>query len=314
MVSNVQAPLYSVKFYRDNVYKLIRFKRPLLPHVPGKREDRGEEVSGEKLSQALSRARSVIFQVAFCNDWDFFFTGTIDPAKYNRYHLGDFYKFFTQWLRDYRKKYHCDIKYLFVPELHQDGAIHVHGFIRGVPQNRLRLFIPGLEPQELVDAGYLNWPDYQKKFGFCSMASINNPEAAAHYITKYISEDFGRCAVDYGGHLYRCSIGLARAFPIGYIYQSYAVLDAYLEYDGTFCSNGWVRDVDWSFWLSYLPVDGVLPDLDYSDDDLVFISNADANFEQLAIAGWCNGNTPDSASGAVGSIPAPATIGGVYDG
>lgn len=283
MTSNVQAPLYSVKFYRDNVYKLVKFKRPLFPHAPGQREDRGEDASGEKLSQALSRARSVIFQVAFCNDWDFFFTGTVDAAKYNRYQWAEYYKSFTQWLRDYRKKYRCDIKYLFVPELHEDGAIHIHGFIRGIPQSRIRKFIPGLEPQKLVDAGYLNWPDYQQKFGFCSMGAINNPEAAANYITKYITEDFGRCAVQFGGHLYRCSIGLARALPMGYVYQSYIALDAFLDHDAMFCSSGWVRDVDWSFWMQYIPVDELLPDLEYPEDIPVAMSNVDMEFEQLSL-------------------------------
>ena len=284
MTSSVPCPVYSVKFYRDNVYKLIRFKRPLFPHVSGKREDRGEEeVPGEKLSQALSRAKSVIFQVAFCNDWDFMFTGTIDPAKYNRYQLNAFYKSFTQWLRDYRKKYHCDIKYLFVPELHKDGAIHLHGFVRGIPQDRLCPFVRGIHPQKLVDGGYLNWPDYQKKFGFCSLDVPRDLEAVANYVTKYITKDLGSHAVEYGGHLYRCSIGLARALPMGYVYQSYAVLDAYLAYDGTFCSNGWVRGVDWSFWLEYLPVDGILPDLEYPEDIPVVVSNADIELEQLSL-------------------------------
>ena len=47
-------PRYSVHFYREGVYKLVRFNRPLIPHVPGEREGRGEEVPGEKLSQAIS--------------------------------------------------------------------------------------------------------------------------------------------------------------------------------------------------------------------------------------------------------------------
>lgn len=282
MTSAVQYPLYSVKFYRDNVYKLVKFKRPLVPRLPGKREGREEETSGERLSQSLSRTRSVIFQLAFCNDWDFFFTGTIDPAKYNRYQWKDYYTAFTQWLRDYRKKYHCDIKYMFVPELHKDGAVHIHGFVRGIPQDRLRLFIPGLEPQDLVNKGYLNWPDYQKKFGFCSLGSIENLEATAHYVTKYITEDLGRSAVDFGGHLHRESLGLNREVSMGYVYQSYAALDVYLDYDAMFCSTGWVRDVDWSFWLQYIPVDAELPPLEYSGDVPVMMSNLDV-FEQLSL-------------------------------
>lgn len=69
MTSGVLAPRYSVKFYREGVYELIRFKRALSPHLPPKREE-GESIPEEKFSQAICRARSVIFQVAFCNDWD----------------------------------------------------------------------------------------------------------------------------------------------------------------------------------------------------------------------------------------------------
>lgn len=305
MMSGVQCPRYSVHFYRDDVYKLVKFKRPLFPHVSARREDRGEEVPAEKLSQAVSRARSVVYQLAFCNDWDFFFTGTIDPAKYNRYHLADFYKSLTQWIRDYRKKYRCDLKYLFIPELHEDGAWHIHGFVRGIPENRLCPFIPGLHPKHLVDGGFMNWPDYQKRFGFCSLDVPRNLEDISGYITKYVTKDLGRCVSEYGGHLYRCSIGLARAFPMGYVYQSYAALDIYLDYDGMFCSNGWVRDVDWSFWLKFIPVDGVLPDLEYPEELPVVMSNVE--MEQFAIAGWCNGSTSGSALEDAGSTPAPAT-------
>lgn len=305
MTSAVLGPRYSVKYYRDGMYKLIRFKNPLLPRSLEKRQDRGEAVPDGKLSQAISRAKSVIFQVAVCNDWDFFFTGTIDRTKYDRYHLKAYYTAFTQWIRDYRKKYGCDLKYLFVPELHEDGAWHIHGFVCGIPSDRLRRFIPGLEPQDLVDAGHLNWPDYQQKFGFCSLAVPRDLEAISHYITKYITKDLGSHVVDYGGHLYRCSVGLARAVHEGYIYQSYVVLDSYLEHDGMFCSTGWVRGVDWSFWMQYIPVDGELSPLEAPEDVPVLMSNVDV--EQLIIAGWCNGSTPGSEPGDAGPTPAPAT-------
>lgn len=286
MAANVQFPQYSVKYYREGVYKLTRFHRPLMPHLPGDWQE-GESAPDEKLAQAISRARSVIYQVAFCNDWDYFFTGTISPDKYNRYHLADFYKSFTQWLRDYRKKYRCDLKYLFVPELHEDGAWHIHGFVKGIPEGKLCSFIRGLHPRDLVDNGYLNWPDYAKKFGFCSLAEIKDLECAAGYVTKYVTKDLARCVTDYGGHVYRCSIGLARALPMGYVYGSYAALDAYLEYDGVFCSNGWVRGVDWLFWLDYISVDGELPPIEYLEDIPVMMTNTD--MQQLTIEEWSEG-------------------------
>lgn len=67
-------PNYSVKFYRDGFYKLVRFNRPLVPHLI---EDRAGERDSDsfpdgKFSQAVSRARSVVSQVVLCNDWDYF--------------------------------------------------------------------------------------------------------------------------------------------------------------------------------------------------------------------------------------------------
>ena len=104
-------PTYSIKYFRPGMYKVVKFHRGFAPHLPSDREvleERGEE--GGKYSQAISRAKSVIYQVAVCNDWEWFVNFTIDPKKYDRYSFGPFYKKFTQWLRDYRKKYGCKIK------------------------------------------------------------------------------------------------------------------------------------------------------------------------------------------------------------
>ena len=72
-----------------------------------------------------------------------------------------------------------------------------------------------------------------------------------------------------------------------------------------FCSNGWVRGVDWSFWMQYIPVDGELSPLEAPEDVPVLMSNVDV--EQLTIAGWCSGSTPGSEPGDAGPTPAPAT-------
>lgn len=266
-------PSYSVKYYREGFYKLIRFKHPLMPHVPPQREQDRPEACEGKFSQAYARARSVVFQLAICNDWDYFFTGTIDKDKFDRYDLGKFYKAFSQWIRDQSKKYGCKIQYVFVPELHKDGAYHLHGFLRGVPEDRLSPFIKGLHPAFLVDNNYVNWTDYQKKFGFCSLSPIQDLVAAAFYITKYISKDMISSISGYGVHTYRASIGLARALPLGYVYGSYIALDAHLTDDGQYCDTAYVRDVSWDFWLPFLSDDGVdwwLPSYDRPEEPVVF--------------------------------------------
>ena len=57
-------PVYSVKYFRDGYYKLIRFNTPRIPRLPTPRDAFGD--AEKKLSQAIARARSVITQVAIC--------------------------------------------------------------------------------------------------------------------------------------------------------------------------------------------------------------------------------------------------------
>lgn len=253
-------PQYSVKYYTDDLYKLVKFNRPLMPRQSEKvsRECPNERALDEsgKYYSAISRAKSTIYQIGVCNDWPFFCTFTIDPDKWNRYEFAPFYKAFTQWIRDYRKKYKCKIEYCFVPERHKDDAWHLHGFIRGIPMSHLSKFVRFKHPQELVDGNFLNWEACSEKFGYCSLGFIKSSLGAAAYVTKYITKDLLRCNSSYGAHLYMCSIGLRRAVSLGYVYGEHSRLDAMLTEKGTFCQTGWVKSVEygplWQFDAEFL--------------------------------------------------------------
>ena len=43
--------------------------------------DKGDDVErfNERMSQSISRTKSRIFELAGCNPWDWFFTGTLNP-------------------------------------------------------------------------------------------------------------------------------------------------------------------------------------------------------------------------------------------
>lgn len=279
------SPSYSVKYYRDGFYKLVRFDRGLSVRLPNddKVLDQKEKSDG-KLSQSLSRARSVVLQVGLCNDWDYFFTGTINPSWFDRYDLDGFYKVFSQWIRDCRKKYDCKIQYCLVPELHKDRAWHLHGFLRGIPRSMLSEFVPGIHPQKLIDNGFLNWGLYSQKFGFCSLAPIRDSIGCAFYVSKYITKDSAASVADFGAHTYYCSIGLKRAQPLGFVFGRFSALDRYITNDCQFCSFGYVDDCPWHFWLDYLSCDEVLDlgDSCYSEEVPV-LSNVPLDDLQLSI-------------------------------
>lgn len=170
-----------------------------------------------KLDNNISRARSAVYELAACNEWDLFVTFTLDKEKYDRYSLPKFRKDMAQFVRDKRKKYGAKITYLLIPERHKDGAWHMHGFMTGVPDEALRAFtLQERLPRKIrarLKAGkaVYTWEEYARKFGFADIERIENREAAAKYITKYVTEDLTRSVTECGAHTYYASQGLKRA-------------------------------------------------------------------------------------------------------
>lgn len=163
--------------------------------------------SDEKLRRNLFRARNTIFEYAYCNEWDYFFTGTLDSTKISRDDLTGFEKYFSQMVRDLRKKTGTDIQYLIVPELHSDMQNwHCHGLIKGLSSSCLRSY---------KDNKY-NWIDYEEKFGFNSLEAIRSHEAVSKYLTKYVTKCYysNRGVSEVGKHLYLVSRGLAKGKTI----------------------------------------------------------------------------------------------------
>lgn len=276
------SPNYSIKFYRDDLYKVIRFNSPRGLKLSSV-DKPDKESEDDKFASSIARAKSVIQQVALCNDWDWFVTFTVDRTKYNRYMFKPFYKSFSQWIRDYRKKYGCRIEYLLIPEQHKDGAWHIHGLVRGIPSDHITPFVPGIHPQDLINKGYMNWGRYAMKFGFSSLAPVRDPVKVAFYVTKYITKDLLRSNNSFGAHLYMCSIGLRRAISMGYVYGRYIGLDKYISTNGSFCDCGWANVEDWTYFLDYLPVDDSFgsPDyLPYSEDSFIEIVS---DYEQMTL-------------------------------
>jgi len=170
----------------------------------------GENRAKAKLAANVRRAKSVVYELAMCNDFEYFATFTVDGERYLRDDLKSFYRSFSKWISNYQRITGQKIKYLLIPELHKDMKNwHMHGLISGVPVEKLEKFGRGM-PKQLRMKGYLNWPDYAHKFGFCSLDRVRDGEAVSAYVTKYITKDVGRCVTELGAHMYYCSQGLKR--------------------------------------------------------------------------------------------------------
>ena len=199
-----------------------------------------------KLDESILRSKNKIFELAFCNPWDWFFTGTLNPNKHDRTDLELFHKQITQWLRDYNKKYNLNIKFLFVPEKHKDGkSWHIHGFIYGLPVSHLKQFVvgdkmgKGLAKKVLNGDIVYNWLAYYNKFGFCDLEPIRNHEAVSKYVTKYINKELSNSVTELQAHTYYHSRGLKFAKEIKKGHMSWK--DIQPDFENDYCKISWIE-------------------------------------------------------------------------
>lgn len=203
--------------------------------------ERGEYNTDDPRENNLNRARRHIYDLAYINvnSWRYMVTLTLDGSKIDRYNAKEVVQPFKNWLNNMVKR--RGLKYLIVPELHHDGAIHFHGLIS--------------EGLNLVDSGTVKVPGYKNpirrataesfgynledpevrtvyntsdyKLGFSTIVPIdNNIEAVSRYMTKYCLKDFTKIfgkTFFAGGHI-------DREVPTKYIDLPYNLFPSSSEY------------------------------------------------------------------------------------
>lgn len=213
-----------LKQYTEDCYKLIHLEsvriagyEEVTPKEQGEEKERRGTVNPAKLHNSLSRSRGRVFELALCNPWDYFCTFTIDANKHDRYDLDATYKQFAKWLNNYNSRKQTAIRYLLVPEPHQDGAWHFHGLLLGLPISHLTPFTLGdklpLRIKKMLADGrqIYNWTAYAEAFGFVTLDVIRDKDACAAYMTKYITKELAQSSIDLNHHVFYASHGLNRA-------------------------------------------------------------------------------------------------------
>ena len=186
-------------------------------------EERSEALSPtspeDSLSRSKRRARSAMHDLAHANtDLDIFVTFTLDAAKVDRYDVATMTKRLNTWLDNRVRR--DGLKYILVPELHKDGAVHYHGLLNsaavkltdsgtvtkgGAKPRRCR---SAKERAALLADGWqivYNLPSWG--YGFSTGIFLYGCRAAAvNYTTKYIEKS----AAKVGGRWYYSGGALAR--------------------------------------------------------------------------------------------------------
>lgn len=178
----------------------------------------GERIE-KNVNDSLRRAKNKIFEIALANGWDYMVTLTLDNEKIDRYSKTEVLKVIGKWLDNQVQR--KQLKYLIVPELHKDGAIHFHGLMSGnvkitqsgtykiegkkAPVKKNTLTRRGLSPDSPNVRVVYNVNGFP--YGFSTAVKLDGQsERVATYMTKYITKDLDKIFGSYykaGGNIKR---------------------------------------------------------------------------------------------------------------
>lgn len=166
--------------YNDNLFKIVRLKNCRnsgFEEIGLTKLKNNDNNINESYTSSLSRTRRRIFEIAMCNNFDYFVTLTI-----NNNHIRNDLELVQHDLRKLLKAYKRKVpnfKYVIITEKHKDGEnFHFHGLMGGINEKDI----------------YINKNNYFSCsffdiLGFNSFSKINNYEKCCSYITKYITKD-----------------------------------------------------------------------------------------------------------------------------
>ncbi len=190
---NARAKIYKSPDGKAHPYELAVFNYnafgQILGKVPKKRnncslsndEKNVNESDRNYEYEARRRAMKNCRDIAMCNpDLSLFVTLTLDESKIDRYNYCEIVKKLNTWLDNRVRR--NGLKYLVIPELHKDGAIHFHGLFNDVLK---RDFSGVIQKGKRV----FNLPDWTLGFTNCMRITGNDcNKKVAEYILKYITK------------------------------------------------------------------------------------------------------------------------------
>ena len=174
-----------------------------------------DPANDERFKTSLSRARSRIFELASCNEFQHFCTFTVNEKYKDRNDLRAIRRDLAQLVRNINRDISDGekIKYLLIPEQHKKGGWHLHGLMSGLAPFLTEFSTADHIPQKLkkmIKSGtkVYNFERYARKFGFFTATEIRDPNACSVYLTKYITKEMGKTLLEKNQHLFFASQGL----------------------------------------------------------------------------------------------------------
>lgn len=169
--------------------KIKRFKMELKRVLGGKKfadlfpDEDLQLTAADNARRAKARFRDIVLS----NRWSYFVTFTFAHEEVNRYSVNDCSLNLQRFCKNFFRRHNG--YYIFVPEKHEDGALHFHGFIYCDNISKLlHQKIDDTNGERLFRHGN---PIYSLKdwtFGFSELEAVENLSynSTIHYCTAYI--------------------------------------------------------------------------------------------------------------------------------
>lgn len=209
------------KFYPDGSCEILICDHPIFSERGWEHEKNysvvrrsrcTDEASPEAVARSARRASAKVRDLALCNDFQTFVTLTLDASQIDRYDRAVIVKKMSTWCDNHVRR--DGLRYVLVPELHKDGALHFHGFFGwadalmrqrwcqpsgtiSVPGRKgpVRIRSDAHERKLLAEGGRPVWNLPKWTLGFTTAIDIyGDYHQAVTYVCKYIrkQQDAGK--------------------------------------------------------------------------------------------------------------------------
>ena len=216
----------------EPIYQKSKIRNPLKEYNPF--TDKVERLpTFEELERSarnsLNRTKQNIYKYSRQANWEYFITLTFDGVKVDRYEYDKCMKKADRWFRNQKYRYAPELKYLFVPEQHKDGAWHIHGVICDIGDMKLtdsgRVAIGKKSYIRTNDNA--NYPTIYNLsgwlFGYSTATKVKDKHKVATYITKYLTKDL--CESTFGKKRYYRSRNIPEPEEKGFIVEPHEYAD-----------------------------------------------------------------------------------------
>lgn len=165
----------------------ICFKRGKLKNKNDLTEEELKRYYSSRKS-STRRSKTSVTDYALCNEFTQFITLTFDPDKVNSLDYDLSKKLVSKWINNQRR-HSPELTYILVAEKHKSGRIHFHMIVNKF-EGDLQVAINPHTNKPIVKNKKQIYNLSGWKYGHSTLSFIENKQATARYLQKYLTKDF----------------------------------------------------------------------------------------------------------------------------